>query len=95
MMDTTTRPEQTFFRDPVLDRVLAMLTAVSAEVWVLRERQQRLEWALENAGITSERALRSFEPTAEQNAALARDRDAFTAGLFENLLGRQMSKGAV
>ncbi len=95
MSDISSRPEQTFFQDPVLDRVLAMLTAVSAEVWVLRERQQRLEWALGEANITSEQALRGFKPTAEQNAALARDRDAFTAGLFENLLGRQMSKGAV
>jgi hypothetical protein len=95
MIDASSRPEQTFFQDPVLDRVLAMLTAVSAEVWVLRERQQRLEWALEKAGVTNEEALRGFEPTAEQTAALARDRDAFTSGLFENLLGRQVSKGAI
>lgn len=86
MTDNTNRPEQTFFQDPVVDRVLAMLAAVSAEVLVLRERQQRLEWALEQAEVTNEQALRGFEPTAEQSAGLARNRDAFTAGLFENLL---------
>lgn len=87
--DGRPRPEQTFFADPVLDRVLAMVMTLSAEVWVLRERQRRMAIALERAGLASDAA-----PTPEEDAALARDRDAFTAALLENLVGRQVSRGA-
>lgn len=88
--DGRPRPEQTFFADPVLDRVLGMVMALSAEVWVLRERQRRMAIALERAGLASDAT-----PSPEEEAAIARDRDAFTAGLLENLLGRQVSKGAL
>lgn len=93
-MDGTTdprpRPEQTFFADPVLDRVLGMVMALSAEVWTLRETQRRMALALERAGLAAD-----AEPTSEEAAAIARDREAFTAALLENLLGRQFSKGAL
>ncbi|MCX7685411.1 MAG: hypothetical protein N2Z67_09100 [Acetobacteraceae bacterium] len=88
--DPRPRLEQTFFADPVLDRVLGMVMALSAEVWVLRERQRRMAIALERAGLASDAT-----PSAEEEAALARERDAFTAALLENLLGRQVSKGAL
>lgn len=86
--DGRPRPEQVFFADPVLDRVLGMVLALSAEVWVLRERLQRLSLALERAGLPADAA-----PTAEEAAAIARDREAFAAALLENLLGRQASRG--
>lgn len=92
--DDRARPEQAFFQDPVLDRVLGMVFALSAEVHVLRDRVQRLEWALDRAGALPADALRAFEPTPEQAAAAARDRQALAAALMENLLGRQASKGA-
>ena len=88
------RAEQTFFDDPALDRVMAFVFTLSTEVWVLRDRLQRLEMALQAQGGTAAEALASFEPSAEQRAALARDRDAFTATRMETLLGRQVSKGA-
>lgn len=94
-MDTAGRSEQTFFQDPVLDRVLGMVMALSAEVAVLRDRQQRLEWALEGAGVMPAEALREFAPSAEQAAAQAKEREAIAAALLENLLGRQKSKGAL
>ena len=87
------RAEQTFFEDPAVDRVMAWVFALSTEVWVLRDRLQRLEMALRAQG-GSAAALASYEPTAEERADLARDRDAFTATLMETLLGRQVSKGA-
>jgi hypothetical protein len=88
------RAEQTFFEDPAVDRVMAWVFALSTEVWVLRDRLQRLEMALQAQGGSAAAALASYEPTAEERAALARDRDAFTATLMEALLGRQVSKGA-
>jgi Flp pilus assembly protein TadG len=91
-MDGDPRPrlEQTFFADPVLDRVLGMVMALSAEVWTLREMQRRMALALERAGLAAD-----AEPTPEEAAAIARDCEAFTAALLENLLGRQVSKGAL
>jgi hypothetical protein len=88
--DARPRPEQTFFADPVLDRVLGMVMALSAEVWTLRETQRRMAIALERAGLPADAV-----PTPEEDAAIARDREAFTAALLENLLGRQVSKGAL
>jgi Flp pilus assembly protein TadG len=87
--DSRPRPEQSFFAGPVLDRVLGMVMALSAEVWVLRETQRRMALALERAGLAAD-----AEPTPEEAAAIARDRDAFAAALLENLLGRQASRGA-
>jgi hypothetical protein len=88
------RAEQTFFDDPALDRVMAFVFTLSTEVWVLRDRLQRLEMALQAQGGGAAEALAAFAPSPEQAAALSRDREAFTASLMETLLGKQVSKGA-
>lgn len=38
-------PEQTFFQDPVLDRLMGVTMALAAEVHMLRERVSELEAA--------------------------------------------------
>ncbi len=38
----TSRPEQTFFADPALDRIMAMTIALASEVFVLRSQVRRL-----------------------------------------------------
>lgn len=45
MPATRSRPEQTFFQDPVLDRLMGVTMALAAEVHVLRERVSELEAA--------------------------------------------------
>jgi hypothetical protein len=87
-------PEQTFFADPAIDRVLGVAMTLAAEVWVLRDRLRALEALLAASGHLKPGALDAYAPSAEEAEAVAKDRDAFVAALMENLLGRQVSKGA-
>jgi hypothetical protein len=93
MTEPSFRPEQTFFEDPSIDRLMGWVFALSAEVYVLRDRLRRFEQAMEAQGTLKPGAVEAFQRTPEQEAEALRDRDAFTAALMENLLGRQKSKG--
>lgn len=44
------RPEQIFFPDPAIDRVLGVVMALATEVYVLRDRTRALEAQLAGAG---------------------------------------------
>ena len=88
------RPEPTYFTDPVLDRVTGMVMALAAEVWVLRDRNRALEKILEGSGALAPGALDRYQPSAEEAAAVARDRDAFVKALMDHLLGQQSSRGS-
>ncbi len=90
----TPRPEQTFFADPALDRVLGVVMALAAEVYVLRDRQGALERQLVERGALDLARL-DAEPTAAETAAMKADRDAFVAHLMSSVLGLQASKGVV
>ena len=87
------RPEQTFFPDPALDRAFGVVMALATEVYVLRDRLAALEAQLEARGMLDRAALEA-EPSPEDMAARAVDRDAFVAHLMHHLLGQQVSKGA-
>jgi hypothetical protein len=91
MSDAT--KEQTFFDDAASDRILGVVMALASEVYVLRDRQRALERLLDEQGSIS-RADLDREPTPEDVQADDEDRKRFVAGLMENLLGRQVSKGA-
>ena len=86
------RPEQTFFSDPALDRAFGVVMALATEVYVLRDRLAALEAQLAARGMLDRTALEA-EPSAEELAARAADRDAFVTHLMHHLLGRQASKG--
>jgi hypothetical protein len=87
------RPEQTFFADPALDRAFGVVMALATEVYVLRDRIAALEAQLAARGLLDRTALEA-EPSPEELAARAADRDAFVAHLMQHLLGHQVSKGA-
>ncbi|MBT3786835.1 MAG: hypothetical protein HN725_10785 [Alphaproteobacteria bacterium] len=87
------RPEQTFFDDPAVDRVLGVVMALATEVYVLRDRLRHVERSLEKNGHL-DRSLLDQEPSLDDLAIDAADREAFVAGLMENLQGLQVSKGA-
>jgi hypothetical protein len=87
------RPEQTFFADPALDRAFGVVMALATEVYVLRDRIAALEAQLAARGLLDRPALEA-EPSPEELAARAADRDAFVAHLMQHLLGHQVSKGA-
>lgn len=74
------RPEQTFFADPALDRLMGVTMALAAEVYVLRSRLLDLE--TRTAGIAPDATL-----PPEEDAA------AFVRRLCEPLLGEQQARG--
>ena len=81
-------PEQTFFADPAIDRLMGVTMALAAEVYLLRSRLHALERAgnfPQGTGIA----------TAEERAAEQRDAAAFVAHLLEPVLGEQASRGAL
>lgn len=86
------RPEQTWFADPAIDRTLGVVMALATEVYVLRDRMHALESQLAQRGALDIAQL-SAEPSAEEAAARAADRDAFVAHLMDNLMGVQAAKG--
>lgn len=73
------RPEQTFFADPAIDRLLGVTMALAAEVYVLRSRLL----ALESHATDGARAVE----TPEEDAA------AFVRRLCGPLLGVQQARG--
>ena len=81
------RPEQTFFNDPALDRVLSFAFALGAEVWVLRDRVARLEAALTAHGALPADAAEAAPP------APPADRAEFVRALMEGFAARQRSNG--
>ena len=93
-IDGTPRPEQTFFPDPAIDRVLGVVMALATEVYVLRDRTRALEAQLAARGQVDRAAL-DAEPDAEGLAAARADRDAFVQHLMQPLMGQQVSRGAL
>jgi len=87
-------PEQTFFKDPALDRALAMILAIAAELAVTKDRLRALEVLLENGGTISAGALDGYRPKPEEAAALAVERNALVQQLIEAAKGSQASIGA-
>jgi hypothetical protein len=88
------RPEQRFFDDPALDRLMGVVWALATEVYVLRDRQHVLEEALARSGMIDRDAL-DTEADPQELMDKAADRDAFVAHLMDNLMGIQAAKGPV
>ena len=89
----TPLPEQTFFEDPAIDRAFAVTMALATEVWVLKDRVMALEAALADSGVVDP-AMLAVEPDNDERATHESERQAFVAGLLDNLTGRQASAGA-
>jgi len=78
------RPEQTFFDDPVLDRLMGATIALAAEVYMLRSRLRAVERTLAGEGR---------EPPAIDEEAERRDAMAFVEHILGPTLGEQQSRG--
>lgn len=86
------RPEQVFFPDPAVDRVMGVLFALATEHYVLHDRVRALEEQLCEKGLVSREALSGAVP--ESDAAAHRDAAEFAQALLRPLLGVQLAKGA-
>lgn len=88
------KPEQVFFKDPAIDRLLAMVMTLAAELHVAKDRMATLEMLLETSGAIEAGALDGFAPTAAQGEKLKAEREAYAAALMQCTLGREVSLGA-
>jgi hypothetical protein len=77
-------PEQTFFDDPVLDRLMGATITLAAEVYMLRSRLRAVERTLASEGR---------EPPAIDEDAERRDAMAFVMHVLGPTLGEQQSRG--
>ncbi|MGE0806060.1 MAG: hypothetical protein AB7L76_10955, partial [Burkholderiaceae bacterium] len=77
-------PEQTFFNDPVTDRLMGVTLTLAAELQMLRERVRDLEIAMAGGAAPS---------PAEREAERRADASAFVAHVLGPLLGEQQAKG--
>lgn len=89
---TPPRPEQQFFDDPAVDRLVGMVMTLAGELWVLKDRQRVTELLLAEKGTLTVEDLDSYEPTPEEATRLAEERQAFVKSLMDNLLALEQSK---
>ncbi len=88
------QPEQVFFNDPALDRLLGMVMTLSAEVWVLSDRMRSIEHLLDTRGVLTRDELDAYQPDADTAQALASESSAFVKALMDHVISRQKSRGA-
>ena len=83
----TERREQTFFPDPALDRALAMIMTLAAELHVTRDHVKVLEALLVAKDIIKANDVDDFAPSVTQAAQFDADRDTFVATLMRHAQG--------
>ena len=83
-------PEQTFFSDPIIDRLMGITMALAAEVYILRSRLRTLERAQRRAGRDPADA---GEPSTAEAEVERQDAAAFVAHLLEPAIGEQQARG--
>ena len=87
--------EQTFFKDPAIDRLMGMVMALAAEVYILRDRNGALEELLEGSGALQPGAIDNLQPDPARRAAMSAERDAFIARIMEPLTSGGQSPASV
>jgi len=74
-----------FYDDPAIDQLMAIVTALTAEVSVAFDRIDTLERLLERAGSLHTAAIESFIPDPEAAADRARRREELIQRVFQVL----------
>jgi hypothetical protein len=87
-------PEQVFFTDPALDRAVAMIMTLAAELYVVKDRLRSLEVLLVQRGAVDDGAIDGYVPDAAERARIEAERTAYVRELMRCVLGEQASKGA-
>ena len=73
-----------FFKDPEVDRLLAIIVRLMTEHSVLNERVKALESLLIDSGALSEDALQQFEPSESQDNEWAQARIQLIKDVLES-----------
>jgi hypothetical protein len=83
--------EQQFFDDRVVDRLMGVVMALAAEVYILKDRERVLEQLLVSNGVIAHDAVESFP---EQSIS-GKERDAFVGRIFESIVAGGEAMSAV
>jgi hypothetical protein len=78
--------EPAFLHDVSTDHLVGAVMALSAELWVLRDRQARLERILESTGVMEVGAVEAKGDTPKEAAALAREAELFANRILGELI---------
>lgn len=81
--------EQTFFAEPALDRAVAMIMTLAAELYVVKDRLRALEVTLGKGDV-----LDHYVPDDAERRRIDAERSAYVRELMQCVLGEQASKGA-
>ena len=73
------------FPDVVQDKLLGMILALGAELWVVKDRLSLLEQVLKVKGIETSALIDELAPNPDRAADVQRDREAFMERLFRIL----------
>ena len=79
-------------QDPVTDALMRMVTELTAELWVERDRRMVLEDVLVKAGIIDAETLENYAPEGERRAEFSAERNALVQSVFKEL--RRVVAGA-
>ena len=93
-MEQTKRPDQTYFEDPAVDRLLGAVMTLAAELHVTRDHVRVLEKLLVDKGVVQADEVASFVPDQATANAWDTERDAFVVSLMEALQGVTRARGA-
>lgn len=84
------RPEQQFFDDPAIDRLMGTVMALATEVFVLQSRLRALEDRLGESGAVD---IPDLHENGEDRAQQASEAKAYSEHLLRPLLGLQDALG--
>jgi hypothetical protein len=88
------QPEQNFFADPALDRAVAMIMTLAAELHVVKDRLRALEVMLAQRHVLEDGVLDGYVPDVAERERIDAERTAYVRELMRCVLGTQVSKGA-
>jgi uncharacterized protein (DUF2126 family) len=74
-----------FFSDPAVDKLLSMVTALTLEVSVLRERLDTHERLLAEKDVLSSETVDAYDPPPPVESARAKVREALIARVYKSL----------
>ncbi|MDI9915320.1 hypothetical protein [Rhodococcus sp. IEGM 1379] len=69
-----------------LDDLARMVTELTSELWILKDRNMILEKILENSGVLTSSAVDEYQPDATLSASLLDERRALAERIFGAIL---------
>jgi hypothetical protein len=94
-MDASRQPEQQFFPDPSVDRLMGVVFNLAAELQVMRERLRVLEHLLDERGVVRRDEIDGFNGSTAVEQAIAEDRREYVKHVLEPVLGLAASRNDV